>query len=55
MWSEPVTFGGGMTIENGGAPGFAPAPGLEGAGLLPKRCDPRLDRRRVVGLVEHGV
>ena len=26
MWSEPVTFGGGMTIVNGSAPGFAPAP-----------------------------
>ena len=29
MWSEPVTFGGGMTIENGFAPGLAPAPALK--------------------------
>ena len=26
IWSEPVTFGGGMTMEKAGAPGLAPAP-----------------------------
>ena len=54
MWSEPVTFGGGMTIENGSAPGSAPAPARKAPAFSQRSRILRLDARRVVGLVEHG-
>ena len=53
MCSEPVTFGGGMTIEKGLRARLGAGAGLERAGLLPGLVDARLDGGRVVGLVEH--
>ena len=41
MCSDPVTFGGGMTMQNGSAPGVRL--GLEGAGLFPSRAPARLN------------
>jgi hypothetical protein len=33
MWSEPVTLGGGMTMQKGSAPSLAPAPARNASAL----------------------
>ena len=53
MWSEPVTLGGGMTMENGSAPGSAPAPARKASAAFPQFANLGLDAGGVVGLVEH--
>ena len=53
IWSEPVTFGGGMTMRERLRARLGARPGAEGVGLLPELANLRLDARGVVGLVEH--
>ena len=52
MWSTPVTFGGGMTIEKRG-PGLVLV-GVEVAALQPGRVPALLGDGRIVGFGELG-
>ena len=52
--SEPVTFGGGMTMVKASAPASAPAPARKRVGLFPDFGDLRLDGFCVVGFFKHG-
>ena len=48
-----MTFGGGMTMQNGSALGALRPPGAEGAFALPKRGDAALHGGEVESLVHH--
>ena len=54
MCSEPVTFGGGITMrERLGVDAVRPA-GLEGAGGLPGAGNAAFDVGGLIGLFDHG-
>ena len=53
MCSEPVTFGGGMTIAVRRRAGALGPAGAEGTRLLPSPVDAALDLRGLVGLIDH--
>ena len=55
MCRLPVTFGGGMTTQNGSRRRPLGASGAERARLFPERGDPAFDRGEVERFVHHGI
>ena len=53
MCSEPVTFGGGMTMREGFGARLGVRTGAKSVGLVPFLGDLRFDRGGIIGFVEH--
>ena len=53
IWSEPVTFGGGMTMAKGRASARSARPRGKRVRLFPEPIDRALDGGWLIGLVEH--